>query len=264
MFVVKSAEPYYTKIPIADILPALHQPRRYFESVSLDELSRSIKRYGVLQPILVRKTGKKYEVIAGERRIRAAYAAGLCKIPAVVCNMSDSEAVTCSILENIQREDLTFLDESDSYAKLANMEKYNLSSLAYALCKNDAAVEGKLRFKRLSEPVRKLISYHKIPETQARLILRLDSDEKREKVIRKIAENDYDTNQTDELVEKILIGEMPVIQSKKKYGSGDLRLFKNTLKQTVSIMRRSGMKTFATEEDTEGYFEYTIRVEKVK
>lgn len=263
MFALKSTkEPYYALIPISDILPALYQPRHYFETLPLDELSRSIKRHGVLQPILVRKTGKKFEVVAGERRIRAAHIAGLTKIPAIVSNMSDSEAVTCSILENIHRENLTFLDESDSYKFLAEKEGYNLSSLAFTLCKSDDKVEGKLRFKRFSDSIRKLISYHKISEEHARLILRIGSDEKREKVIRKIVENGYDVNQTDELVEKILIGEMPTIHSKKKYGNGDLRLFKNTLKQTVSIMRKSGMKTFAKEQDTEGYFEYTIRVEK--
>jgi len=263
MFAVKSSkEPYYALIPINDILPALYQPRRYFETAPLDELSRSIKRHGVLQPILVRKIGKKYEVISGERRIRAAHIAGLNKIPAIISNMSDSEAVTCSILENIQRENLTFFDECDSYGFLAEKENFNLSSLAYTLCKSDKKVEGKLRFKRFSKPLRRLISYHKISEDHARLILRLDSDEKREKVIRKIVENSYDINQTGELVDKILAGECPVVQSNKKYGNGDLRPFKNTLKQTVSIMRKSGMKAFSTEEDTDGYFEYTIRVEK--
>ncbi len=257
-------EPYYALISISDISPALYQPRRYFESLPLDELSRSIKRYGVLQPILVRKTGKRYEVIAGERRIRAAYAAGLTKIPAIVSNMSDSEAVTCGILENLHRENLSFLDISDSFVKLSEMENYNLSSLAYALCKSDDAVENKLRFKRFSKSIRRLISYNKISEEHAKLVLRLGSDEKREKVIHKIAENGYSVSQTDELVEKILIGEMPTIQTKKKYGNGDLRLFKNTLKQTVSIMRKSGMKTFATEQDTDGFFEYTIRVEKAR
>ena len=260
----KATEPYYAQIPISDISPALYQPRRYFESIPLDELSRSIKRYGVLQPILVRKTGKRYEVIAGERRIRAAYAAGLTKIPAIVCNFTDREAVTCGILENLHRENLNFLDLSDSYVKLSEMENYNLPSLAFALCKSDDAVESKLRFKRFSQSIRRLISYHKISEEHAKLVLRLGSDEKREKVIKKIVENGYSVSQTDELVEKILIGEMPTIQSKKKYGNGDLRLFKNTLKQTVNIMRKSGMKTFATEADTDGYFEYTIRVEKAK
>ena len=259
---VHKSSPYYTEIPIADISPAFYQSRRYFESLPLDELSRSIKRYGVLQPILVRKSGKRFEVIAGERRIRAAYAAGLSKIPAIVSNMSDTEAVTCGILENLHRETLSFLDLSDSYVKLSEMENYNLSSLAYALCKSDDSVENKLRFKRFSQSIRRLISYHKISEDHAKLVLRLNSEEKREKVVRKIAENGYTVSQTDELVEKILIGEMPTIQAKKKYGNGDLRLFKNTLKQTVSIMRKSGMKTYAEEQDTDRFFEYTIRVEK--
>ncbi len=256
--------PYYTNLPISDILPAMYQSRRYFESTSLDELSRSIRQHGVLQPILVRKTGKKYEVIAGERRIRAAYAAGLYKIPSIVYSMSDKDAAACGIHENLHRENLTFLDESDSFSHIAQVENYSLPDLAYTLCKSDDAVENKLRFKRFSQTIRRLISYHKIPEEHAKLILRLSSDEKKEKVIRKIVENGYDVAQTDELVEKILIGEMPTIQAKKKYGNGDLRLFKNTLKQTVNIMRKSGMKTFVTEQDTEGYFEYTIRVEKAK
>ena len=258
------AKNHFTYIPLIDILPAIYQPRHYFESARLDELSRSIKRYGVLQPILVRRVGKKYEVIAGERRIRAASIAGLTKIPAIVCSMSDTDAAACALLENLQRENLSYLDESDGYIQLSKQEKYNISSLAYALCSSDDKIEEKMRYRRFSSDVRKLISYYKISEEHARLILRLGGNDMRIKVIKKIAENSYDVSQTSELVEKLISGEMPVVQPKKKYGSGDLRPFKNTLKQTVDIMKRSGVKATATEHDSEDCYEYTIRVEKAK
>ncbi|MDP4118898.1 MAG: ParB/RepB/Spo0J family partition protein [Bacillota bacterium] len=262
MFGLKKAEKQFTYIPLKDILPAPYQPRRLFEAARLDELSRSIKKYGVLQPIIVRRMGKRYEVIAGERRIRAASIAGLIKIPAIITNMSDSEAASCALLENIQRENLTFLDESDGYFKLASDGGLNIFSLACALCRDDNSVEEKLRFKRLAPTVKKAIAYHRISEAHARLILRISNDETRLKVINKITENNYDVTQTQELVEKLLIGEMPVVHSNQKYCSGDIRLFTNTLKQTVDIMKRSGVKAYASEHDCDECYEYTIRIAK--
>ncbi len=253
-----------TYIPISDILPAPNQPRKYFEVSKLDELSRSIKIYGVLQPIIVRRLNKKYQLIAGERRIRAASIAGLKKIPSIIMDMSDSQAESCAILENTQRENLTFLDESDSYSKLAENAGLNLPSLAYALCKSNDKVLEKLRYKRFGYTIRKAITYHQISEAQAKELLRLKDDETRLKVINKITEKGYDARGTKELVEKILMGEMPVLHSNKQYCSGDLRLFRNTLRKTVDIMKRSGMRATATEHDDDSCYEYTIRIEKHK
>ena len=265
MFAIKNhsrKSPKFVYIPISEIMPSLYQPRHYYETTRLDELSRSIRRYGLLQPVLVRKIGRKYEVVAGERRIRAANIAGLTKVPAILMDISDSDAATCAIIENIQRENLTFLDESDAYSKISAAEGYNISSLAYAMCKDDKLIEEKIRFKRFSPAVRKTISYYKISEENAKHILRLGSEETRMKVLKKVAENRYDPGQTSELVEKILVGEIPVIHSNKKYSSTDLRPFRNTLKQTVDIMKRSGVRATASEHESEDWYEYTIKVNK--
>ena len=257
-------KPTFLNILIKDILPSPYQPRKYYNSLLLDELSRSIKMYGVLQPILVRRINKKYEIISGERRIRAAEIAGLKKIPAYILDFSDTEARICSIIENIHRENLTYLDESECMSRIADSENLNLPSLGYVLCKDEKLVEEKLRFRRFSPIISKKIAYYKIPEEHAKQILRLSDDETREKVIFKIADDGYDIKQTKELVEKLLLGETPQIETKKKYSKGDLRLFKNTLNQTVTIMKKSGMKTTAREFDSENFYEYVIRVEKAK
>ncbi len=257
-------KPALLNIPLENILPAEYNPRKYYNSLRLDELSRSIKMYGVLQPILVRKIGKKYQVISGERRIRASEIAGLKKIPAYVTNISDKDALIYGILENIQRENLTYIDECDSYLKLSENFKLNIPSIANTLCCDEKTIENKMRFKNMSSKIRKTISYYKISEEHAKILLRLPDDETRKRVITKITEENYDINQTKELVEKILLGELPAIKLKKKYNKTDLRLFKNTLNQTVSIMKKSGIRLSAKELDNENFYEYTIRVEKAK
>ena len=258
----KKKLPLLTEILISDILPPLQKPRRYFEITKLDELSRSIRRYGVLQPILVRPLGKKYEIIAGERRLRAASLAGLRRIPSIVMNMSDSDAAAAALIENMQRENLSFLDESGGMRSLAENECMSVSNLAYMLSVTDETVEQKLRFEKLPVSVKKAILYNKITEEQAKQIMRLDDEETMLKVAKKIALNGYDTSQTRELVEKILLSEMPVLQPNKKYKGGDLRLIRNTLNKTVDIMKRSGMRAKASERDEDGCYEYTIKVEK--
>ena len=260
----KKKLPMLTEILITDILPPKDNLRRYFEITKLDELSRSIKRYGVLQPVLLRRSGKKYEMISGERRLRAASLAGLRRIPAIVTELSDCDAAAVSLIENIQREELSFLDECDGLCRLAENECLSVPNLAYTLSVPDSEVEEKLRFVKLPHSVRKAITYNKITEAQAKQLLRLDSEETAIKVARKIVENGYDTSQTRELVEKILVSEMPVLHASKNYSSGDLRLLRNTLNKTVDIMNRSGMRTKATERDEDGCYEYTIRVEKAQ
>lgn len=264
MFYLNYKKPKLIYIPIKDILPAFFKSRSYFETTRLDELSLSIKRYGVLQPVLVRKVGRKYEIIAGERRLRAAYIAGLEKIPAILREMSDDEAASCSIMENLQRENLTYLEESDSLCKLAENTGYNLHSLSYAICKNKDKVEEKIRFKKLSKDVRRSICYHKIPESHAKQVLRLTNDEMKLKVISKIVENNYDYTQTKELIEKLLIGEIPTVHTNKKYNKGDMRLFKNTMKRLVDMMKQNGFRAISSEKDDKDFYEYTIRVKKEK
>ena len=260
----KKKMPVLTEVLISDILPPKDNLRRYFEITKLDELSRSIKRYGVLQPLLLRRAGKKYEMVAGERRLRAASLAGLRRVPAIITELSDCDAAAVSLIENIHREELSFLDECDALRRLSENECLNIPNLAYTLSVTDSRIEDKLRFNALSQSVRKAVAYNKISEETAKQLLRLDSEETALKVAKKIAENGYDTSQSRELVEKILISEMPVLQTAKKYNGGDLRLLRNTLNKTVDIMKRSGMRAKTSEHDEDDCYEYTIRVEKAQ
>lgn len=249
-------------LPISDILPNPHQPRKNFEPQNLDGLCRSIKSYGILQPVCVRRIGKRYELISGERRIRAAHMAGYDKVPAIIYQITDEELAEYSLMENVQRENLSFFEESEGYNLLLNSRKMNQDGIACRLGKKRIFIENKVRLLRLSPKIRKIIQNHNLTEQHAKLLLRLNNEESQMKVLEKVIENDYDTQHTEELVDKLLLNEIPTLESNKSYCMKDLRVFTNTLKQTVDIMTRSGIKASSHQQDYDSHIEYTITIEK--
>ncbi len=212
---IPSAEPMSTQVEthtskqsIADIhvesiLPGDAQPRQVFEKESLEELTQSIKDHGVLQPILVRKRyAGQYEIIAGERRWRAAQAAGMHSVPCVIADMADEKVLTVALVENIQRRDLNPIEEAEAYRRLADDLGYTQSEVAEAVGKKRSSVTNALRLLKLPIQVRELVLDQTLSMGHARALLALESDALIEKLSKQVINRNLSVRKTEDLVKK--------------------------------------------------------------
>ena len=254
-------------IPVHAISPNPYQPRRTYNEESLLELAASIKQYGVLQPISVRRifTGD-YELIAGERRLRACKMAGILKIPAIICNLNDNESAIVSLVENIQRENLSFMEEAESYRNLLYNHGLTQEELALYLGKTQSCIANKVRLLKLSKLVREIIADHKLTERHARALIRLETEEEQLSALEKITKRSLNVQQTDELIDSIIEeknrGEKIPETIIKTTSSNTVRLFSNTLRHAIDLMHRHGINAKSEKNEYADRIEYVISIEK--
>lgn len=252
------------QLPIKAIKPNPNQPRKYFSSDDLKELSESIRLYGVIQPITVRRLGgDQYELVSGERRLRAAILAGLLRIPSIVVGMSDIDSALVALIENVQRCDLGFLEEAEAYNKLLNDFGYTQEQLAIKLGKNQSTIANKVRLLKLPNVIREILIENNLTERHARALLRLDSTERQIKALHNIVNKSLNVKQTDELVDKMLSSDNP----RKKLTvfsqpTQDVRVFSNTIKKAVSVMKSNGIHSVSDELEFDDRYEYHIKIYK--
>ena len=197
-------------LDINDVLPNRFQPRIKFNEISIQELSDSIKKYGVIQPIVVRKIGDKYEIIAGERRYKASVMAGKTTIPAIISNLNDKDSVEIALIENVQREDLTPIEKAISYRKILDMGYMNQEELAEKIGKSQSAIANTLRLLTLSEEVQEALLEVKISERHARSLLKLKNEKDQVKMLNRIINERLTVRRTDEEIEKMMFDEEPI------------------------------------------------------
>ena len=195
------------EIPIDLIDPSRLQPRSVFDDAKLDELAKSIIANGVVQPVLLRRKGSRFELIAGERRWRAAERAGLTKIPAVVRNVSDDKILEIALIENIQREDLNPIEEARAYKKLIETLGLTQETVAVRVGRDRSYVTNYLRLLRLPEDIQDLLQIGKISTGHARTLLGLDQVDLQRRIARRIIEQDLSVRATELLVRNA--GERP-------------------------------------------------------
>ncbi|MBQ4629784.1 MAG: nucleoid occlusion protein [Clostridia bacterium] len=255
------------KIPVHMIKSNPHQPRRNFDENAINELAESIKKYGVIQPVTVRYLGNElYELIAGERRLRACNSLGMLKIPAIVVNMNDNDSAVVALIENIQRENLSFMEEAEAYRNLLTNHGFTQEELAKRLGKNQSSVANKVRLLKLPLVVREIIKDNLLTERHARTLLRLESCERQIKALETITDENLNVAQTEELIDKMLEEK----QSKKNSGKAafkkrdvkDVRIFVNTVRHAIDLMKKHGVDAEATENEFDGYIEYIIHIPK--
>ena len=193
-------------LDVNDILPNRFQPRIKFKEDSLNELSESIKKYGVIEPIVVRPIGDKYEIIAGERRYKACLLAGQSKVPSIITSLDDKDSAEVALIENVQREDLTPIEEAVSYKKILEMGYLTQEELATKLGKNQGTVANKLRLLNLTEEVQEALLESKISERHARSLLKLKNNQQQIDMLNKIISNRLTVRKTDEEIDKVLQG----------------------------------------------------------
>ena len=209
-----SADDSIRTLRLSQIDPNRSQPRQYFEDDSLDELSDSIRQFGVLQPILVQKKGNRYEIIAGERRWRAARKAGLTEIPAIVREYTDQETLELSLIENIQREDLNPIEEAKAFRRLVEEFSLRQEDLAIRVSKSRTAITNSLRLLKLDERVQDMIEQGQISMGHARALIPVEIPEEQYLIAQQIAEKHLSVRDVEKLIKARLSGK------KKKKDSG--------------------------------------------
>ena len=200
------------EVSLDDIIPNRFQPRLSFDEQGLNELAESIRQHGIIQPLVLRKIGDKYEIIAGERRYKASYIAGLTKVPAVIIDLNDNESAEVAIVENIQRKDLSPIEEAKSYKKLLDRGYLTQDQLASRMGKNQSTVSNKLRLLNLDEKVQDALLNNKISERHARSLLKLDNKEEQKKVLDEIIEKRLNVRDTEDLINRKLNEEEEIIR----------------------------------------------------
>ena len=235
-------------ISLSQLTPNPQQPRRSFDEAALRELADSIRAYGILQPLTVRRTGEGYQLIAGERRMRAARIAGLREVPCLVAQVDEQDAGMLALIENLQRRDLDCFEEAAAIARLISR-------------KSQSAVANKLRLLRLSEPVREGLRRGGLTERHARALLRLPDEAAQLAALSVITARGMNVAQTESYVETLLT-EKPAPQRSATYIIKDVRLFLNSIDRSLQMMRQSGVNADLGRRDTDSEIFLTIRIPK--
>lgn len=254
----KAEKSVIENIKLDSIYPSPNQPRVIFDEYELICLAQSIKENGIIQPITVREiTEGRYELIAGERRVRASKIAGLTEIPAIVTEHSDEESAVLSVIENIQRCDLSFFEEAEAIRKLITYKNITQEQLAQKLGKSQSTIANKLRLLKLSQSIRNLISGYGLNERQARAILKLPED-KRESAVEEIHRLGLNVSQTDKYIEVLLNPERR--KKKPTWTFTEKRLYINSINKTLDTMKKSGVPFESEKSIDDGILTYIIRI----
>ena len=247
-----------------NIIPNPFQPRKTFNDDSLQELAASIREFGVIQPLLVRRQGALYELIAGERRLRASRLAGLSEVPVIVRELDDKEMAELAMIENLQREDLHFLEEAEGYQHLLASFNFTQEELARRVGKNQSTIANKLRLLKLAPEVRQVLVGQSLTERHARALLKIDDSRIQMEVLAGVKENSLNVRETEDLIENYsntISREKPATPKQTVVKIiKDVRIFINTINSVVSQMKKSGMD-IKVKQDIEGdYVNISIQV----
>ncbi|MGL5244906.1 MAG: nucleoid occlusion protein [Sarcina sp.] len=217
------------------IIPNEYQPRKYFNEDALIELAQSIEQYGIIQPITVRKKDELFELVAGERRWRAAQVAELKQIPCNIVDISDRESAEIALLENLQREDLNFIEEAEAYYNLINNYKFTQEQLADKMGKKQSTIANKLRLLKLNSDIRNICLKNKLTERHARALLSLPNEEFQLNVIKEVVKKSLNVKDTESLINRELLKiagtDLNSKGKKKILGSFPTKIYVNSIKQ---------------------------------
>lgn len=251
-------------IPIEKIRPNPFQPRKHIEPEAVAELAQSIKTYGLLQPVIVRKTADAYEMVAGHRRLEACKIAGWTQIYALVKDLREKDMLCIALIENLQRENLTFLEEAASYEQALRELDLTQEVLAQRLGKKQSTIANKLRLLKLPEKVKEKLHTQELTERHARALLKLPDEEMQLRVLNEVCNLGLTVKQTEKRVEDLIGPAAQPVRERKKVIIRDIRIFLNTIRQAVSILESGGLGPKIRETENEEFLEITIQIPKQK
>ena len=252
-------------IPIIKIRPNKAQPRKVFNEEDLNALSQSITENGILQHLTVRKvSATEYELIAGERRLRASVMAGLRKVPCIVIKCSEKESAVYALLENLQRSDLGMFEEARGISRLIRRYGLTQQEAAVKLGKTQSTIANKLRLLRLTYEEQEWIENAGLSERHARALLKLGDEGARREALSKIISENLNVQQSENLI-NLMLNSSPKNDKKQGFSKAvikDVRIFVNTINTAVDTMRLAGIDAQTDKTDTDNFIEYTIRIPK--
>lgn len=263
--------PFYVKEKVVNkviqietdrIKPNPYQPRRDFDD--LEGLAQSIVQNGILQPLTVRKENGEIELVAGERRLRAARMIGMPTVPCIVVEMTGRNSAAVALIENIQRRDLSVFDEAEAIAKLIDFYGMTQEDAASKLGKSQSTIANKVRLLKLSDKVRKKASEYSLTERHARALLKLDTEEQQLEALETIHSRDLNVEATERLID----GMMKKLQERESLRKRsavfkDVRLFVNTINKAIEMMKAAGINADSQKKQNDDYIEYIVRIPKV-
>ena len=243
-------------VPSRAIRPNPGQPRQVFDEENLTELAESIRRHGILQPLSVRRVGVQYELIAGERRLRAAQLAGLTEIPCIVMTMDEKESAVAAMIENLQRQDLDFIEEAQGIAKLMDICSLSQEQAAKMLGKSQSALANKLRILKHSPAVLSALRQHGLTERHGRALLKLTGESEKLMAIATIARLQMSVARTEKYIDELL--------QKQKCAPARVNLgaFFNNLNQSLQRIQLSGIPAVSERKETDSQIVLTITIPK--
>lgn len=253
-------EPKYKFIDIHKIEANEHQPRTHFENEKIQELAVSIQQNGLLQPIVVRPYHGKYQIVVGERRYRACLLAGIEEVPCLVQNYDEQQTATAAIVENIQRENLSAIEEALAYQQILDTQNITQEELAQKVGKKQSTIANKLRLLQLPMTVQEAVRRKDITERHARALLKLDTTAKQNNMLREIMDKGLNVEQTEEKIKKKI--EPKKSKPKTKSISQNLKIAMNTLDQAAMMVQQAGVETTVDISETDEEVVYVIKMKK--
>ncbi len=250
-------------IAVDSIQPNIYQPRKVFDEEAIKELAQSIRVYGIIQPLSVRKLDEGYELIAGERRLRAAKEAGLTEVPAIIINISDTDSAAIALLENLQREDLNFYEEAMAYNNLIKIHAYTQDQLSEVIGKKQSTIANKLRILKLNQDIIDTLVENKFTERHARALLKLPDSELQYKILEKIIKESLNVKKTEEAIDRELLklqhSEIAADGKKRIKGSFSPAIYVNTVKQ---VFDKFGIDAKYRSKELDDSIQVTITIKK--
>ena len=243
-------------VPARSIHPNPHQPRKIFRQEALEELAESIRHHGILQPLSVRRVGNAYELIAGERRLRAAQLAGLTEIPCIVMTMDERESGMAAVIENLQRQDLDFIEEAAAISRLMTQFGMSQEQTAKLLGKSQSAIANKVRLLRHSAPVLNALREAGLTERHARALLKLPTEPEKLAAIAVIARHAMSVARAERYIEDLLANKQ------EKQAAVNITAFLNSLNQTMQRIQLSGISAVSQRRETDSEIVLTITIPK--
>lgn len=246
------------------IFPNIYQPRKYFNEEAIDELALSIKSYGIIQPLTVRKMREdRYELVAGERRLRAAKKLGLSEVPTIIVDITEKDSAAIALLENLQREDLNFIEEAEAFYNLIGDHSYTQEQLAEIMGKKQSTIANKLRLLKLDKSIRQILLENKLTERHARALLKLQDTTSQKKILQIVIKKSLNVKGTEDLIDNELLkscNPKNLKEGKNKIkGVFSSRVYINTIKQ---VFDKYGIDANYKSIELEDFIEVTISIPK--
>lgn len=250
------------EIEVEKIIANPHQPRTVFDKDALQELSQSIRENGIIQPIVIRPSmNGKYEIVAGERRFKAACLAGYQRVPCLLQEYNDEQSAQVALIENVQRENLTAIEEAEAYHTLLEMTGMTQAQLAMRVGKTQSTIANKMRLLKLPDTVKEALRERKITERHARAMLGMGDAKAMDDLTKQVIEEKLTVSQTEKIVAK---KKPKANKSKMRVITQNVRIAINTIHQALEMIRKTGIEVEAEEENQDEVYIITLKIKKHK